>query len=781
MALQRFDLKNAGSFAEAAELLRTKKAAAISGGTDLLHGFKDNIYKEYPDLIINLRTIPGASGIDVSESGVTIGSLTTVHELESSAVLQKSHRALAEAAYVVATPQIRNNATIGGNICQEPRCWYYRNADGLFDCLRKGGTFCNAQTGHNEIHSIFGSMRVKDTPCQEECPAGNAIPSYFSRLRDGDYAAAAKILIRTNPLAAVTGRVCPHTCTGGCNRGQVDEPVDIRSIERSVGDYMLEHWAELTGNKKAPAGRRAAIVGSGPAGLAAAFFLAMEGWTPVVFDQMEKAGGMLRYGIPAYRLPDSVLDLQIRRLEETGVEFRCGVSIGKDKTIAELKEEYDGVFLGTGAWSPVSIGLDGEELTSPAMEMLRDIALGKKVPVGETVIVIGGGNVAVDAAMSAKRLGAKNVTMVCLESREEMPAFDDDIRAALHEGVGIDTCWGPDKVLAEDGKVTGIRLIRCTSVRDENGRFAPAYDPSVSKTLSADQIVLAVGQKTDLSYLEGPLSSGRVIPVSDDTQQTAEDGLYAGGDAVTGPASVVKAMAAGRRAAQTMSGSASAEECAKCRSLSCFSSACLTASCSSHMDELPDEERDLFKEDALGFRPEQVLSEAERCFNCGCVAASPSDIAPALMALGARIRTTKREIPADEFFSVAVRSSTVLDDDELVTAVLLPPADGSGRSAYMKFRQRKSIDFPLVSVAAAVSFEGEKISAARIVLGAVAPVPLHAEKAEAYLAGKELNEETAAEAAALALEDALPLARNQYKIQVARAYVRRALLRCQNI
>ena len=786
MALQRFDFINAKTFEEAAALVRKSEGTAtvISGGTDLLHGLKDHIYKEAPETVVNLRSIPGAAGIEKTARGVNIGALTTVHELETDESVSDGYRALAEAAYQVASPQIRNNSTIGGNICQQPRCWYYRNAEARFDCLRKGGSFCNAQTGRNEIHSIFGSIRVKETPCQEGCPAGNAIPEYFASLNAGDEKKAAQILIRTNPLAAVTGRVCPHTCTASCNRNQVDESVSIRSVERSVGDYMLDHAAELIGTDFPDKGKSVAVVGSGPAGLSAAYFLRLEGYDVTVYEQMPKAGGMLRYGIPYYRLPESVLDRQIGVFTDMGIDFKLETEVGKDISLNQLRQQYDSVFLGTGAWSPVSIGLDGEEYTVPAMEMLRDIALGKKGKPGENVVVIGGGNVAVDAAMSAKRLGASKVTMVCLESREEMPAFDDDINDALEEGVNIQTMWGPAKVVTESGKPTGIDLIRCTSVRDEEGKFSPQFDANQTEHIDADCIILAVGQKCDLSYIDDDLNiADRVIKVDEETQQTAVEGLYAGGDAVSGPASVVQAMAAGRRAADAINESLGGE--AKkhplnegSRTLSSICGECLTSSQAGTMKKIPEAQRDIEKEDSLGFDIEQIRAEVSRCMNCGCVAASPSDLAPALIALGAEIDTTERTIDAEDFFAVGIQSSTVLRPGELVKGVFLP-APAPGRvSRYFKYRQRKSIDFPLFSAAASMVLNDGVVSDARIVLGAAAPVPIRATEAEKYLEGKKLDAETAAEAARIALADAIPLGRNAYKVRAAREYVRRAVIGC---
>lgn len=779
MALPRFNVKNAASFTEAAKILKNNNAAVISGGTDLLHGFKDNIYKEYPELVVSLKSIPGADIIEKCENGIKIGALTTLHDLEKDEFLKKEYTVLAEAAYSVASPQIRNSSTIGGNICQQPRCWYYRNVDGFFDCTRKGGTFCNAQTGHNEIHSIFGSMKVKDTPCTAECPAGNNIPEYFAALRADDPMKAAKILIRTNPLAAITGRVCPHTCMSGCNRRKIDESVSIRSLERYTGDYMLEHWEELTADKKAQNGKRTAIIGSGPAGLAAAYFLIMEGWQPVIYEQMEKAGGMLRYGIPSYRLSDEVLDKQIEKLAGMGIEFRYSTKLGRDISIEELRAEYDSVFVDVGAWKPVSIGLEGEEYTIPAMEMLKDIAIDQAKDPGKTVVVVGGGNVAVDAAVSAKRLGAETIYMVCLEQKDEMPAFEDDINEALEEGVKIVNGYGPEKIIVEDGIVKGIEFIRCVSVWDETGRFNPSYDPGDRKQFDADSVILAVGQRTELGFLENIGLNGRIIETNEKTQLTKAENVYAGGDAATGPASVVKAMAAGHRAADAISGilgSLSSED--DWSKLATFSRDSLMKSRALKISRIPEEEKGIKKEDTLGYSKEEMEKEANRCMNCGCVAASPSDLAPAVIALDAQIETTDRVIKAEDFFAVRVLNSTVLEKGELVTAIRFPERTADQKSCYMKFRQRKAIDFPLISVAVSLTLKDNIVEDARIVLGAAAPVPLRRREAEDFLKGKTVTEETAAAAAEAALKGSLPLGKNFYKARAAKAYVRKAILAC---
>lgn len=785
MTWPRFKFTNAKSIGEAVDILKKSKgrASVIAGGTDLLHGFKDNIYGEYPELVVNLRSA-GEEYIKADRSGVSIGALTTLHNIEMSGLLREQYSVLAQAASAVASPQIRNNGTLGGNLCQEPRCWYYRNMDNMFTCLRKGGDFCNAMTGHNEIHSIFGSMSVGMTPCKSECPAGNAIPDYFAKIREGNLMEASKILLQTNPLAAVTGRVCPHTCEDKCNRGNVDEEVSIRYIERSAGDFIIEHQAEII-SVPAATGKKTAVIGSGPAGISAAFYLRQQGHGVHVFDKMPKGGGMLRYGIPAYRLPKDILDAQLKILENMGVGFSYNTEVGRQVKLDDLRKEYDAVFLGTGAWKAVSINLENEDKCVSAMQFLIDVASGKKEKTGDRVVVVGGGSVAVDAAVTSRRLGAKQVTMVCLEDWKEIPALKEDVEEALAENITIKPTWGPSRVLVKGGKVTGLETVKCTSVFNAEGRFAPQYDASGKEVLEADSVILAVGQRTDLSYIEPELGiSGRVITADPGTQETGIPGLFAAGDAVTGPANVVKALAAGRRAALSIGkymGTAGVRESAcdyfSCK-LSSFDPSCLNPSRRAEMPLLSEEKKGIDAEDALGLSAEQVTAEVKRCYNCGCVAACPSDTAPALVALGAKIKTTKRVLDAEAFFAAKVLGSTVLAPEELVTEIRLPAANPNTRSAYMKFRHRQAIDFPLVSVAAVVTSENGKVAEAHIVLGAAAPVPIRAKAAEDFLRGKEITEEVAAEAARLALLGALPLERNHYKVKVTKAYVRRAILAC---
>jgi hypothetical protein len=297
------------------------KAKLIAGGTDLLSTLKDKILPDYPETLINIKTIPTLNQITEEGSGVTIGALAKLEALAQSPVVQKNYPILAEAAEAVATPQIRRMGTIGGNLCQDVRCWYYRyphSVGGRILCYLKGGKSCYALTRENEYHSIFGGWRDTSTPCSSACPAGVDIPSYVSTIREGNLLEAAKTLLKNNPLPSITGRVCPHFCEQQCNRGEFDESVSIRDIERFMGDYILDNAADLMEAPKAESGKSVAIIGSGPAGLAAAYYLRLSGHRVTVFDKREEPGGMLTYVIPTYRLPKDIVTRAVKAIEHMG-------------------------------------------------------------------------------------------------------------------------------------------------------------------------------------------------------------------------------------------------------------------------------------------------------------------------------------------------------------------------------------------------------------------------------------------------------------------------------
>ena len=779
---------NAESLDAAISILNTYKerAQVVAGGTDLLGIFKDDIHAVYPEILVNIKTITGLSYINEDTDGLKIGALTKLHQIETNQVINEKHPMLAEAAHAVASPQIKNMGTISGNICQEMRCWYYRYPENMFHCTRKGGKFCNALTGENRYHSIFGAVRVDDPPCSLNCPATVNVPSYLSKIREGDFFGAVETLLAANPLPAITGRVCPHFCEEECNRGEFDEAVSIRSIERFMGDYILLNAKEIIKPPEIDTGNRVAIVGSGPAGLSAAYYLRRLGHNVVVYDRMEEPGGMLTYGIPAYRLPKDVVRHHVKALRDAGIEFRLKTDVGNKIILYDLKKDFDSIFLASGAWKQPSIGIENEGLTKSGLEFLTNVNLGVKEVPEKRVVVIGGGNVAVDVGITALRLGAEQVTLVCLESREGMPALELEVEQALEEGIKLMPSWGPLKVLESNGKVAGIELVRCTSVFDDECRFSPTFDRAVKQTIAADQIIMAVGQKTNFTFLdpELPLKIERdLIAVDEDTQETSIPGVFAGGDVTSGPATVIQAIAAGRRAAEAIDryfkGVEKQEEEKDERRASPllkFNSDYLIRTNRAKRQQLPISERNISSEDDFGLDQSEIETEANRCFNCGCVAVSPSDIAPALIALDAKIKTTKRTIEAEDFFAAKPMKSTILDPDELVTEIQIPAPKPGSETSYSKFRIRKSIDFPIVSVATVFNMDSGKINEARIVLGAVAPVPLRVKEVEYFLKGKEIGEEVAEEASAIAVKGANPLAMNEYKVQIVKALVKRAIL-----
>ena len=386
-------------------------------------------------------------------------------------------------------------------------------------------------------------------PCRHACPAGVDMRGYFYLLRNGMGPEANALLRESLPFPAVTGRVCPHPCESECARKDVDEAVNINALERFVADGFLDERPVAVPPIYAA---KVAVVGSGPAGLTGAYFLCRMGYGVTVFEARDVLGGMLRYGIPEFRLPRAVLDAQLDYIRDMGVEFRPGVAVGRDVGIEDVRRDYQAVFFAAGNQLSRRLEIEGVDLDGVlwGLEFLSAVNLGRETGVKGAVLVIGGGNVAMDVALTAARAGAASVQIACLESEDIMPAFEAEISQAIEEGITIHDSCGPRRILGADGRVTGVQLIRCDGVYDQKGQFCPSYDESVTETVAADTVILAIGQAADLSALPREAEVGRdgAVRIDPITLQTTARGLFAGGDVVTGPSSVVEAVAAGRRA-----------------------------------------------------------------------------------------------------------------------------------------------------------------------------------------------------------------------------------------
>ena len=393
-------------------------------------------------------------------------------------------------------------------------------------------------------------------PCQTACPAGVDIPGFVSLVGEKRYDEALQLHRNRNPFASVCARVCFHTCEEKCRRSSLDQPVSIRGIKRFMVDQELEPQLPEIRHNEENARRNIAIVGGGPAGISCAFFLARLGYKPVIYEKEPRPGGMLVQAIPAYRLPRETIAREIRMIENMGVTIKTGLALGRDFTIEQLKDEgADAVFIGIGAPQGVTVELAGSdaEFVVDGMTFLREYNIRGSVPVGRNVAVIGGGNAAIDAARTAIRLGAETVTVLYRRTREEMPAYAEEIDEAIQEGVSIRTLTAPQEVMRDSaGRVAAVK---CRHMHlgefDRSGRRRPEADENECFIVDADQVIMAVGQTLDTRVFgkEQLLNSNGWVKADPVTGQTSMEGVFAGGDSVTGPMSVVTAIADGERAA----------------------------------------------------------------------------------------------------------------------------------------------------------------------------------------------------------------------------------------
>ncbi len=411
-------------------------------------------------------------------------------------------------------------------------------------------------------HNRIECHETGTAPCKVACPAHVPVQGYLRMAAQGRYTEALGLIKRSNPFPAVCGRVCNRRCEAACTRGTVDEAVAIDEVKKFIAEKDLDAATRFVPEPVIPSMRgrfnqKVAVIGAGPAGLSCAYYLAEKGYNPVVFEKNPLPGGMMTYGIPAYKLAKDVVAAEIDVMREMGVEIRCGVEVGRDVTLDELREQgFVAFYVAIGCQGGRLAGVPGEDAAGvlTAVDFLRTALDDPNHEVSGTTVVIGGGNVAIDAARVSVRCGSPEVSMYCLEQLDEMPALPEEIDEATEEGVSIQNGWGPAKIeVDESGHVTGVTFKRCTSVYDENHRFAPVYDENDTVTVACDNVILSIGQSIEwgdlLAGSKVELGRGNGAVADPQTYQTAQPDIFVGGDVYTGPKFVIDAIAAGHEAA----------------------------------------------------------------------------------------------------------------------------------------------------------------------------------------------------------------------------------------
>ena len=439
-----------------------------------------------------------------------------------------------------------------------------------------------------------------------------------------------KLFKQEHPFPGICGRVCHHPCEGECTRKDVDQPLAIRELHRFLADYEKskgEYYVPRIMIEKRP--EKVAIIGSGPSGVTAAYQLLQQGYQVTIFEKLPEPGGMMRYGIPEYRLPRDILAGEIKVVQDMGAEIRCGVTFGRDITLEGLKKDgYAAAFLAIGLHNGRRLGVENEDIAGvlQGVDFLRDSAMGKKPEIGEDVIVVGGGNVAIDVALTAKRHGAKNVTLLCLESREEMPAWEHEIEEALEGDITIVNSFGPKSFFIDkDKRVSGIEFKTCTRVFDENGRFNPQFDEQVCQPFFCDTVIISIGQSTNLEGIKEQgiaISRPGGLEADSVTFQTHIDWVFAGGDAFYGPKSVVDAVACGKEAAESIHRFINGQDLRAGREKNwefvrpdIFNEVKKDRVKVNCLD--PKARECNFLEVSYGYNETEAKSEADRCLNCG--------------------------------------------------------------------------------------------------------------------------------------------------------------------
>ena len=519
------------------------------------------------------------------------------------------------------------------------------------------------------------------SPCKTACPAHIAVQGYLKKAAEGKYTEALELIKRENPFPAVCGRICNRRCESACTRGTIDSPVAIDAVKRFIAEQDLNAERRFVPEIVVASNRgrwkeKIAIIGGGPSGLSCAYYLATMGYYPTVFEKNPEPGGMLRYGIPSYKLGKDVVAAEIDIMKEIGVEIRTGVEVGKDISIEELREQgYKAFYVAIGCQGGRLPGISGETLegTETAIDFLHRANTGAEKMEGR-VVVVGGGNVAIDAARVARRSGASEVTMLSLETEDIMPASPEERAEAREDGVVLNPGWGPAEVLGENGKVTGIRFKKCTSVFNSEHRFDPQFDEARTIELPADKVIFAIGQTvvlknlllgTKVEFFRG------VYPVADRlTLQTAEEDIFVGGDCLTGPKFAIDAIATGKEAAESLHRYVQHGHLTIGRNRRDFielnKDDILVESYdnSSRQSAGDASGRKPFEEYHLTLTEEQVKKETARCLGCGASVVDPGK------CIGCGICTTKCAFDAIHLHREHPECSTMVKSEDKMGALL---------------------------------------------------------------------------------------------------------------
>lgn len=471
---------------------------------------------------------------------------------------------------------------------------------------------------------VLDNLRLQLSPCRQACPLGMNCQGYIRHLAQGKMDKGLEKIRETVPFGGILGRVCSRPCEAACNRIKVDQqPVAIRDLKRYLSDQNDQPWIPPLQPDRP---QKVAIAGAGPAGLTAAFYLRSRGFQVALYDRESVPGGLMRWAIPEFRLPREVLERELSFLDRLPVEFLGNRTLGKDLEIGKLEKEYDAVLLALGAHGKARLGIPGEDNPSvlPVLEFMKKVRDKNAPQVGEKVVVVGGGNAAVDAAQTVLRLGAKKVHLVSLEKKGEMPAFPWSVVEAEEEGVDIQNGWGPMKLRSQGNKLAGVSFKKCVAACDSRGIFCPSYDEKTAMDLPADTVILAIGQKTDMGMLEPSLHGPAGIRCHPLTLQTPKAKIFSAGDFVRGPKTIVEAMAQGREAAISIQQFLEGEDLQYGRRDGSpfelqfepdYSRAKTRPRVA--MPVIPLSQRKGFQEVARGYSKEEAVGEAERCLNCG--------------------------------------------------------------------------------------------------------------------------------------------------------------------